>query len=483
MNAARMAFFFGRLTQGLFVVSLAPLLFALAEGEPSMPFLWMTVLTAGCAALFSVWGLRWADALTLREGIAVTGLVWVLASALGAVPYVAGGWLGCLDGFLESVSGYTGAGATVMTSIATLPKSILLWRALTHWIGGLGVIVFFIALLPQFGQGAAYLFETESGGAMSERVLPRMTEMAKTLLAVYALFTAAAMLAYAASGMTFFDAACHSMSTIATGGFSNYDDSAAHFHSPALEWWMIFFMVVSSGDFGMYAATIRHGVKAVLQNAEFRFFLVMVSLCSFAIAAELFFSGTAAGEAARSAFFQASSVASTTGFVSADFDRWPPFSKLCLLFLMLVGGCSGSTAGGFKAVRILLLVRLIARAGRRMLSPNAREEMMLGGRRASGETLFAAGHFFFAYCAICVLWTLIFVWDGSTLLDSVALSLTTMGNVGPGFGEWGATSTYAGLPPLSKVTAAVSMLVGRLEIFPMIVMLRPGFWRKEQGWD
>ena len=478
-----MAFFFGRLALGLSAASLLPLAFALWLGEPSLPFFLMTGLTAACVAVFAFTGLRQADALTLREGVAVTGLVWILASALGAVPYVAGGWLGCLDGFLESTSGYTGAGATVMTDIAALPKSILLWRALTHWIGGLGVIVFFIALLPQFGQGAVYLFETESGGAMPERVLPRMTEMAKLLFAVYAVFTAAATMAYASSGMTCFDALCHAMSTIATGGFSTYDESAAHFRSPTAEWWMIFFMLLSSGDFGMYAASVRHGAKAVFRNAEYRFFLLMVGVASLSIAADLVLSGTAAGEAVRSAFFQASSVASTTGFVSADFDRWPSFSKMCLLFLMLVGGCSGSTAGGFKAMRVLLLVRLVGRSGRRALSPNAREETMVGGRRASEETLLSAGYFFFVYCGICVLWTLIFVWDGSAFFDAAALSLTTMGNVGPGFGAWGATSTLAGLPPLSKVVAAASMLVGRLEIFPLAVMLRPGFWRKETGWD
>ena len=478
-----MAFFLGRLLWGLAAVSLVPLLFALSMGEPPFPFLLMAVLTTGLALGLAFLGTRRADELTLREGVAVTGLAWLLASALGAVPFTAGGWLGGLDGFLEAVSGYTGAGATVISCLSEMPRSILLWRALTHWVGGLGVIVFFIALLPQFGQGAAYLFETESGGALPGRVLPRMTDMAKALLAVYAAFTAAAALAYVGTGMTAFDAICHAMSTIATGGFSTHDESAAYFRSPAAEWWMIVFMLLSSGDFGMYAASFRHGAKAVLRNVEFRFFLALVAICSLAMAAELALSGTAAGDALRAAFFQASSVASTTGFVSADFDRWPSFSRLCLMFLMLVGGCSGSTAGGFKAMRVLLLARLVGLSVWRVLSPQARLETVIGDRHVRHEELLGAGYFFFAYCGLCLLWTFVFIWDGSTFLDSVALSLTTMGNVGPGLGAWGATSTYAGLPTLSKVTVAASMLIGRLEIFPLLVMLRPGFWRKAQGWD
>ena len=209
----------------------------------------------------------------------------------------------------------------------------------------------------------------------------------------------------------------------------------------------------------------------------------MVLVSTRVMAAELLASGMDVGEAVRTSMFQSATVSSTTGFVSADFDQWPPLSKMCLLFMMAVGGCSGSTAGGIKVIRILLVAKLIGLGGRRALSPSAREEVRLGGRTVSREVLMGAGYFLFTYCALVCLWSLIFAWDGSSAFDSIALAVTTMGNVGPGFGDWGATCNYAALPTLSKLTVAASMLIGRLEIFPMLALFRPGFWKKERGWD
>lgn len=478
-----MAFFFGRLLSGFSLVVLFPFLYAMAAGDPVLPFLLMLVTSAGLSFCFFRAGAKKAEGLSLREGIAITSLGWLLCSAIGAVPYIAGGHLGVIDGVLESVSGFTGAGATVITALSGIPDSILFWRSMTHWIGGLGIVVFFVALLPQFGEGAARIFETESGTPMPGRTRPRMKTTAQALFAIYATLTAAAFVAYWAAGMTPFDAVNHAMSTIATGGFSTHDESAAYFKSPVIEWCMILFMLLCGADFGMYLGMLRDGIKTALNNVELRFFLAMVSFSAVVLTAELWASGMHVGEAVRTAVFQSATVASTTGFVSADFDQWPPFSKMCLLFMMAVGGCSGSTAGGIKVIRVLLVTKLIGLGGRRAFSPVAREEVKLGGRSVSREVLFDVGYFFFTYCALIFLWSLIFTWDGSSAFDSVALAMTTMGNVGPGFGEWGATCNYAALPTLSKLTVAASMLIGRLEIFPMLALLRPGFWRKEKGWD
>ena len=483
MSWERMAFFLGRLLAGFSLVALCPFLFALAAGDPIRPFLLMFVVSAGLSFGFSHAGAKKVEGLSLREGIAITSLGWLLCSGIGAVPYIAGGHLGVIDGVLESVSGFTGAGATVITALSGIPDSALLWRSMTHWIGGLGIVVFFVALLPQFGEGAARVFETESGTPMQGRTRPRMKTTAQALFAIYLTLTVAASFAYWAAGMTLFDAVNHSMSTIATGGFSTHDESAAYFHSPAIEWWMILFMLLCSADFGMYLGMLRDGVKTALKNVELRFFLGMVVVSTMVLVVELLATGMDAGEALRTGLFQSATVSSTTGFVSADFDQWPPVSKMCLLFMMAVGGCSGSTAGGIKVIRILLVVKLIGLGGRRALSPSAREEVQLGGHTVSREVLMGAGYFLFTYCALVGLWTLIFTWDGSSAFDSVALAMTTMGNVGPGFGEWGATCNYAALPTLSKLTVAASMLIGRLEIFPMLALFRPGFWKKERGWD
>ncbi len=478
-----MAFFLGRLLSGFSLVSMVPLFYAFMTGDAVVPFLLMFAVSTGLSTGFGLAGDKGENGLSLREGIAITGLGWILCSIIGSVPYIAGGHLGVVDGVLESVSGFTGAGATVINALSKIPGSVLLWRSMTHWVGGLGIVVFFIALLPQFGEGAARIFETESASPVPGRARPRMKTTAQTLFAIYLVLTAAATIAYWAAGMTPFDAVNHSMSTIATGGFSTHDESAAYFHSPAIEWCMILFMLLSSADFGMYIAVLRNGAKAALKNTELRLFLVMVLASSLVVAVELSASGMGAGEAARTALFQSATVASTTGFVSADFEQWPPVSKMCLLFMMAVGGCSGSTAGGIKAIRILLVAKLVRLGGRRALSPSAREEAQVGGRAVSRDVLFGAGYFLFAYCALVCLWSLIFTWDGSSSFDSIALAVTTMGNVGPGFGEWGATCNYAALPTLSKLTVAASMLIGRLEIFPMLALFRPGFWKKERGWD
>lgn len=464
-------------------MSLVPLLFTLAAGERIFPFLLMSVLSAGLSAGLSRAGTSPTDGMSLREGIAITSLGWILCSLIGSVPYIAGGHLGFVDGVLESVSGFTGAGATVITALSEMPGGILLWRSMTHWIGGLGIVVFFVALLPQFGEGAARVFETESGTPVQGRTRPRMKTTAQALFAIYMVLTTAAAAAYWGAGMTLFDAVNHSMSTIATGGFSTHDESAAYFHSPSIEWCMILFMMLCGLDFGMYIEMLRNGMKAALKNVEMRFFLVMLAVSSFILAAELLTSGMNWGEAVRTAIFQSTTVASTTGFVSADFDQWPSLSKMCLLFMMAVGGCSGSTAGGIKVIRILLVAKLVGLGGRRALSPLAREEVHLAGRTVSREVVLGAGYFLFAYCALVCLWSMIFTWDGSSAFDSIALAVTTMGNVGPGFGEWGATCNYAALPTTSKLTVAASMLIGRLEIFPMLALFRPGFWRKERGWD
>ncbi len=483
MSWTRMTFFFGRLLLGLSVMALLPLLYALTAGESVMPFLMMAAVSAILSVGLSRGGKAAAEGLSLREGIAITGLGWILCSAIGSVPYIAGGHLGPMDGILESVSGFTGAGATVINSLSEIPDSVLIWRSMTHWIGGLGIVVFFIALLPQFGEGAARIFETESATPVPGRARPRMKTTAQMLFAIYLVFTLAAACAYRMAGMTVFDAVNHAMSTIATGGFSTHDASAAYFQSPAIEWCMVVFMLLCGMDFGVFLGMLRGGMKVALKNVELRFFLGMVLVAAVIITTELMASGMDGGQAVRTAFFQTATVSSTTGFVSADFEQWPPFSQMCLLMMMSVGGCSGSTAGGMKVIRLLLLARLVGMAGRKALSPQAREEAKLGRRTVSREVLMDAGYFFFVYCMLICLWSLIFIWDGSAIFDSLALAVTTMGNVGPGFGQWGATCNYAELPTLSKLTVCASMLIGRLEIFPMVALFRPGFWRKERGWD
>lgn len=420
--------------------------------------------------------------MTNREGIAITSLGWIMVTLLGMVPYTAGGYTGVLDGIFESISGLSGTGATIIPDLEILPQSILLWRALTHWIGGLGIIVIFIALFPQIGRGMVHMFNAESTGPVSERSLPRIKEMAKALFYVYLAFTAAAAAACMLCGMDAVTALEHAFSTIATGGFSPYNDSAAHFQSPVIEGVLAFFMLISSANFGMYVAAWHRGVHVIIHDTEFRTYLGIVTAASLAMTLNLMLQqGWNGGEAFRQAFFQAVSISSSTGFVSSDFDTWPSFSQFILLFLMFVGGCAGSTAGGLKVTRLLLLCHAVRVAVQETLHPRMVYHVRSNGEEFSSDVIYGVIRFFFVYMALDVLWSFLLIWDGIPAFDAIGVSVSTMGSCGPAFGLFGATCTYADMPSFSKSIVCLSMLMGRLESFTVLALLMPSFW-KRQSW-
>lgn len=473
----------GRLSSFLGGVMLIPAAVSLLMVEAA----WRALLLSAVVPLSLGWLLTVRGnprgSLTVREGIAITVLGWLLASFFGMLPYASYGLLSPLDGMVESISGFSGTGATVIDSLETTPQGLLLWRALTHWLGGLGIIVIFIALLPQFGHGAIYMFEAESTGPESARFLPRVKAMAGSLFRVYLAFTASCAAVFALAGMTPLDSVNHAMATIATGGFSTKDTSIAFFDSFWIEAASIFFMLISSANFALYVVALRHGLGVILRNTEYRVYLALVFLVSLMVATDLSAkTGASMAESLRVSLFQAASVSSTTGFVSADFDTWPSFSKMCLVFLMMTGGCAGSTAGGLKVSRLILAVRSALLLIKLRLSPRARMMVMLGGRRMDESVLMGALYFFFAYVMIVSVWSLLFILDGAAPFDAVTLAITTMSNVGPAFGKWGATSTYGTLPDFSKCVVCLSMLTGRLEIFTALAICRPSFWKSGKGW-
>ncbi|WP_288906822.1 TrkH family potassium uptake protein [uncultured Megasphaera sp.] len=461
-----------------------PLLLALGFQDGGAAAFAAAVCVAAATGLaLRLAGRRIEDSLTVREGIAITTFAWILITFLGLVPYVAGGHLSVLDGMVETISGLSGTGATVIDDVESLPPSLLLWRSMTHWFGGLGIIVIFIAIFPQFGRGAVHMFNAESTGPMAERIVPRIKEMAKELFAVYVLFTATAAAVFWLCGMTPLIAVDHAMSTIATGGFSPFNDSVAHFHSPVIEGAIAFFMIISSANFGMYVAAYHRGPSLIWRDTEFRAYVAIVAAATLLLALNL----AAAGQAEllpalRQSFFQAASISSSTGFVSADFDTWPAFSKYILLLLMFVGGCAGSTAGGLKVTRLILLLKMTGILLRHVLRRRQVFSVRSNGEAYSDEVLYGIGRFFFVYFLLDVLWTVLLVCDGVPTFDAIGVSVSTMGSCGPAFGLFGATCTYSALHPFSKVVVAVSMLMGRLESFTVLVVLLPSFWRRRKGW-
>lgn len=418
------------------------------------------------------------DDLSVREGIAITSLSWILVTFLGMLPYVFGGYLNILDGILECISGLSGTGATVITDIEVLPQSILVWRSLTHWLGGLGIIVIFIALFPQFGHGIVHMMDAESTGPTSDRMLPRVRQMAKALFTVYVILTTAATVALMACGLDFLTALEHAFSTIATGGFSPYNDSVAHFNSPLIEGVLALFMILSSANFSIYVAAWRKGIGVIFRDTEFRLYVALVLGASALMSLNLTYGASYDPlEAVRETFFQAASISSSTGFVSADFDQWPSFSKGILLFLMFCGGCAGSTAGGLKVTRLMLLMKTMRSVVQQKLSPRSVVQVHSNGEDYNEEILYGVARFFVAYVILDILWTVLFIGDGVPTLDAIGLSVSTMGSCGPAFGTVGPTCTYAELPVFSKVIVCISMLMGRLEMFPVLALLMPSFWR------
>lgn len=416
--------------------------------------------------------------LSVREGIAITSLSWILVTFLGMLPYVFGGYLNILDGILECISGLSGTGATVITDIEVLPQSLLVWRSLTHWLGGLGIIVIFIALFPQFGHGIVHMMAAESTGPTSDRMLPRVRQMAKALFTVYVVLTTAATVALMACGLDFLTALEHAFSTIATGGFSPYNDSVAHFNSPLIEGVLALFMILSSANFSIYVAAWRKGIGVIFRDTEFRLYVALVLGASALMSLNLTYGASYDPlEAVRETFFQAASISSSTGFVSADFDQWPSFSKGILLFLMFCGGCAGSTAGGLKVTRLMLLMKTMRSVVQQKLSPRSVVQVHSNGEDYNEEILYGVARFFVAYVILDILWTVLFIGDGVPTLDAIGLSVSTMGSCGPAFGTVGPTCTYAELPVFSKVIVCISMLMGRLEMFPVLALLMPSFWR------
>ena len=398
------------------------------------------------------------------------------------LPYLLGGYLGYLDGVFESISGFTGTGATVVDDIEVLPQGVLLWRSLTHWLGGLGIIVIFIALLPATGQSAITMYNAESSAQGSERVLPRLKNLTSVLFRIYVVLTGAAFLAFFACGMNALDAVNHAMSTIGTGGFSTYNASAAHFKSPAIELWMSLFMFIAGGSFGLYYRVYKKGPQVLWRNSEFKAYLGIVGGAVLLIAADLFYRGLYnVPDALRFALFQATSL-STTGFVSADYELWPGFSKGILILLMLTGGCVGSTAAGLKIARILVLFRMVRTIVLEKLHPRVTTPVRINGASVDEATLHRTAVFFFLYVLSIAFFAVLMTADNIKTFDAIGISVTTVGCVGPAFGIAGATENYAGLSDFTKGILCFAMLLGRLEFFTLLVMLYPSFWRSKKNW-
>ncbi|MBR1858839.1 MAG: TrkH family potassium uptake protein [Selenomonadaceae bacterium] len=486
MNKRLVSALLGYLTLFCGAAMFPPLIMAAAfeeAGGAAALLLSMFLCLAATFELERFGGIKGRDNLGVREGIAITVIGWMLVSILGMVPYFATGYLGLLDSLVESVSGFSGTGATVIEDVEILPRSILLWRSLSNWVGGLGIIVIFMAIIPQNGRGAMNILKAESTGPTKERQMPRIADNAKALFIIYVTLTMLCSAAYFLCGLNPFAAINHAMTTIATGGYGIYNGTVDEYGNGWLELAMTFFMVISSGSFAMYVVAFRRGTHIIIKNTEFRIYLWIIFIAALIISIDLFVEmNMDIFTAIRYAGFHVASMSSTTGFVAVDFDKWPPLSKGFLMMTMFLGGCAGSTAGGLKVARIVLLFKMLNIIVMRKIHPQSVAYVKMNGQAVDDEIVFGAARFFFAVVIMDIAFAFIMMFDGIDFINSVSVSVSTMASVGPGFGIEGATSGYSLLPSLSKLFACVFMFLSRLEIFVVLALLSPSFWHSSKNW-
>jgi len=417
-----------------------------------------------------------AERVSRLEGLAVVSGTWLVIAHLAALPYVWAG-LGFVDALFESMSGLTTTGATILTDFSGYGRGLFFWRALTHWLGGMGVIALFVAVLPRLAIAGRELFFAEAPGPSDEKLTPQIRRTAMVLWRLYAAITAVEVAALMLAGMSLFDAVCHAMATLAAGGFSPHPQSAAGYASAAVDWILVVFMFVAGANFALMYRVISGGPRTLFRDEEFRAYTGVVLVASATIAVMLMLDGQALAEAVRHGAFQVISIMTTTGFASQDFQLWNDQAKMVLLLLMFVGGCAGSAGGGPKVIRHVLMARFTLRELKRALHPRAVLPVKLGGRVVPEHILRDIQVFMLFYLLCFAVGATVVVALGADLVTGITASAACLGNVGPGFNEVGPMSSFAGLHPISKIVLTLEMWIGRLEVLTVLVLLRWEAWR------
>jgi len=415
-----------------------------------------------------------------RDGFLIVALFWIVLALLSSLPFQLGTHLSLTNAFFESVSAFTTTGATVITGLDDLPPSILFYRQQLQWFGGMGVIVLAVAILPMLGIGGLQLYKAETPGPFKEeKILPRLTQTARSFWLIYLGLTLACALAYWLAGMTLFDAVAHSFSTLSTGGFSTHDASMAWFHSPLIETVAIVFMALGGVNFSVhFLALVHRRPKVYFIDIEVRTYLIYMTVAVLLIAGELYRSHyhDDFASALRYSLFQTVSVITSTGFVTEDFSRWPDFVPVLLIFLSFIGGCAGSTAGGMKVIRFLLMFRQSPRLILQLVHPRLVRPLKLGRRVVPERVIEAVWGFFSVYLAVFAVIMLLLMATGLDQITAFSAVATCMNNMGPGLGK--VAVNFQGISDTAKWLLALAMLMGRLEIFTVLVLLTPEFWRQ-----
>jgi trk system potassium uptake protein TrkH len=440
----------------------------------------------GCAALTGICGFgllllgRSTGQVYRREGILIVVGGWVLASVFGAIPYlVTGTFLNPMDALFESASGFTTTGASVMTDIESSSRAILFWRSMTQWLGGMGIIVLFVALLPELGPGARFLYKLEVPGPTAEALQPRIRDTAAILWKIYLMLTVAETVLLMLAGLDLYDAITHTFSTLSTGGFSPRNTSVAAFPSPWVHLIVILFMILAGANFSLFFGLRLRRNWNLFRDTEFRLYVQILGAATLVMAADLLWHETYENpfRALLDSGFQVVSMMTTTGFATADFDRWPILSCLILVVVMFVGGCAGSTAGGLKVMRMVIGVRYALREVRLIFSPNTVLKIFIGGTVVPELVVASVAGFFILYLTTWGLGSMILALGSPDLVTAATAAAATLGNIGPGLRAVGPTANYEFFSSFHKGVMVLLMWLGRLEIYSIAALFTRAFWR------
>ena len=478
MNRRMICRVLGLILECLAALLLLPMVAGLCYGERVDHFL----ITIGVSALLGFLLARvrpYSDVIYAKDGFVVVSLGWILMSMIGALPFVLSGDIPhYIDALFETVSGFTTTGASILDDIEGLSRGCMFWRSFTHWIGGMGVLVFILAVLPMSGEHSMHIMRAEVPGPTVGKLVPRVRQTAKILYLIYIAMTLLEMLLLLLGGMSFYDALLHAFATAGTGGFSTRAASIAAFDSLYLEMVIAVFMVLFGVNFNLYFLLLIGRWKDALKSEELHWYLgiIAASVMAIALGISKMYGGLAAG--LRHAFFYVASITSSTGFGTVDFVTWPEYCKWIIVMLMFCGACAGSTGGGIKTSRVIILIKNVACEIRQMIHPRAVTRVQLDGKRVDAVGLKAVSTFFTSFMLLLIAGSFLVSLDGYDMATNFSAVLSSLSNIGPGMSLIGPTGNYNIFSYGSKLVLTVTMLIGRLEIFPILILFSPSTWKR-----
>ena len=448
------------------------------EGD-FLPFVYTIFITMSVGILgFLI--TRKSGEIRARDGFLVVTFGWIIFASLGALPFTISGHIpSYTDAFFETMSGFTTTGASILTNIEALPHGLLFWRSFTHWLGGMGIILLSLAILPLLGVGGMQLFKAEVPGPTPDKLTPRIKHTAELLWGVYVLISLVETILLRFAGMNWFDAACHTFGTMATGGFSTKNASIGHYDSVLIDYIIIIFMIIAGTNFALHYRLLRGKIKSYWHDREAMFFIYLIAVAALVIGIDVFRTGeNSIFESARQSLFQVVSIITTTGYGTADYEQWSSFSQITLFLLMFVGGCAGSTGGGIKVIRNMILFKFGFNELKRLIHPQAVLTVRIGNMAIPREIVTNITGFFLFYMSMFILGILVMSAMGLDFLSALGSVIASISNIGPGLGSVGPTDNYAHIPTAGKWFLSFLMLVGRLELYTVLILFSPAFWRK-----